>query len=892
MKLIPSRKDFLKLFAIPFLFINFIGSLKVYIMKKFYYSFLAVCALSLNVNAQAPVFDWATPFSGTTDESGRSVAVDADGNIYSTGVFTGTTDFDPTGGVSNLIATGGQDVYITKQDSTGDLVWAKKIGGTVTDNSSAIKVDNNGHIYVVGSFNGVCTFGITPLNSAGMGDAFITKLDTAGNFLWAKKFGSTGNEQGIGVVVDGSGNVFTTGYFSNTCDFDPDGVNVFNLSSSGGLDIFVSKLDASGNYVAAYKFGGTGFDLGFDIALDAAGSIYTTGYFNGTADFDPGAGSSTLNAGSGEDIYINKITSSGNFAWAKQMSGTNFNNAGYGLVVSGAYVYSTGYFSGTVDFDPGGSITSVISLGNTDSYISKLDTAGNFVSVYQIGGAGAEGSYSIALDGSGNIFTAGDFSGTTDFDPGAGTSNLTSGTLDVYLCKLNSAGVFSSVIQIATSNGDPSMCIDNFSNLYITGGFTGTTDFDAGAGTVNLIASGGIDAYVTKYNDVSCIVGVTQPGPITGNSPICAGSSNTYSISTVSGATSYTWTLPGGWTGTSTTTSINTTASATSGNILVTANDACGSSLPQSLAITVSNPALLLSVTGPSCADSCDGSISPSTSGGIPGYSYMPFPLTDLCAGNYTVTVTDNLGCIGTATATISNPTPVSIIIFASDTILCTGDVSNVSLNGADTYTWGGSSSPSTFSFSPGASAYWVAVGTVTATGCSASDSVYFTVNPLPVVDFTYPGNDTVCITDGIQTLSGGSPAGGVYSGSGVSGTSFDPNAAGLGLHAVTYTFTDANSCSASDAATITVIGCSGIDDGSDHTMNVYPNPFIDQLNIEGVKGTIEVELCNVWGETLYIWNVKETNPVISTFDLVPGIYFLRTRTEMGINVVKIIKQN
>ena len=332
--------------------------------------------------------------------------------------------------------------------------------------------------------------------------------------------------------------------------------------------------------------------------------------------------------------------------------------------------------------------------------------------------------------------------------------------------------------------------------------------------------------------------------------------------------------------------------STTSGNILVSANDACGSSASQSLSIFVSNPSLLLSTTSPSCTDSCDASISPVASGGMPGYSYMPFPLSNLCAGNYTVTVTDNLGCIGTGTTTISNPAPVSILIFASDTILCLGDASNVSLNGADTYTWGGFSSSSTFSFSPVISDYWVAVGTVTATGCTATDSVYFTVNPSPVVNFVYPGSDTVCITDGIQILSGGSPSGGTYTGTGVSGTSFDPNVAGIGNHSVTYTFTDVNGCSSSDVSTIEVIGCSGIEQGAEVSFIVYPNPFTNQLNFEGVKGTIEAKLYSVWGESLYIWKVNETNPVISTFHLVPGVYFLGIRTATGIKMQRIIKQN
>src|SRR5262249_36288313 len=153
------------------------------------------------------------------------------------------------------------------------------------------------------------------------------------------------------IAVDASGNVYTTGYFTGTADFDPD-AGVFNLTAAGSFDIFVSKLSASGNFVWAKVMGGGSDDLGQSISVDASGNVCTTGYFTGTADFDPGAGVFNLTAAGYYDIFVSKLDASGNFAWAKAIGGTG-GDEGYSIAIdSSGNVYTTGAFGGTVDFDP------------------------------------------------------------------------------------------------------------------------------------------------------------------------------------------------------------------------------------------------------------------------------------------------------------------------------------------------------------------------------------------------------------------------------------------------------------------------------------------------------------------------------------------------------------
>jgi len=151
---------------------------------------------------------------------------------------------------------------------------------------------------------------IFKLTSVGVGDIFVSKLDSSGNFVWAKNMGGLIYDYGYGIAVDSSDNVYTTGLFGETADFDP-GTGTADLTSAGGDDIFVSKLDSSGNFVWAKRMGGTDYDRGYGVAVDSSGNVYTTGDFLGTADFDPGAGTANLTSAGLADIFVSKLGNDG-----------------------------------------------------------------------------------------------------------------------------------------------------------------------------------------------------------------------------------------------------------------------------------------------------------------------------------------------------------------------------------------------------------------------------------------------------------------------------------------------------------------------------------------------------------------------------------------------------
>ncbi len=462
-------------------------------------------------------FGWAKTSGGASDDQGYSIATDSSGNLYTTGFFAGTVDFDPGNGVFELVSSNlSQDIFISKLNNNGDLVWVKQIGQAGTDVGYDIALDTSGNVYITGIFSGFSgnntvdfdpAIGTFFLNNAGVEDIFIVKLDSNGNLIWAKSIGGTDSDVGLGIAVDSNGNVFTTGHFKGTTDFDP-GNNTFNLTSAGMTDIFISKLDSTGSFVWAKSMGGSGAngDKSRSIALDSNGNVYTTGYFENSVDFDPGVGVFNLANGGSLDIFISKLDNNGNFVWAKGIGGAIVDIGNDITLDLTGNIFLTGTFTGDVDFDPGLGISSLTNVGGLDIFVAKLNVNGEFVWAKNMGGTSSDQGRGIATDATGNVYTTGQFiSNTVDFDPGPGTYILTNtfGTSsNIFISKLNSSGEFvwakSMGSTINTNNSGNDIGLDNNGNVFTTGTFSGTVDFDPDAGTNNLTSAGSLDIFISK----------------------------------------------------------------------------------------------------------------------------------------------------------------------------------------------------------------------------------------------------------------------------------------------------------------------------------------------------------------------------------------------------------
>lgn len=471
------------------------------------------------VSAQeAPMSEWAKSMGGSQGDFGQDIAIDASGNVYSTGHHYATGDFDPGTSVFNLTTPGGgQNVFVSKVDKNGNFVWAKSMGGNDSDYGYSIAVDASGNVFTTGHFAGTADFDPGPgtfnLTSAGGNDdIFVSKLDTDGNFVWAVRIGSTFLDYAYNMTIDNNGNIYITGLFSGTVDFDP-GAAVFNITSSTGTanNAFILKLDTDSNFVWAKAFVGSS-TIGNAVFVDALLNLYAVGYFVGTTDFNPGTSTFNLTASGIEDAFITKLDVNGDFVWAKSFAGSNNTRIADVTVDGGGSIYTTGFFLGTTDFDPGAGIDNHTSVGTTDIFISKLDSNGDFIWAKPLGGTSGDRGLGIITDAGGNVLTSGRFGSTMDFDPGPGVFNLTSA--GGFLSKLDSNGNHVWAVR-AGSDAANAIAIDPSGTIYLAGNFSGTVDFDYGTCVANLISAGQTDVFIQKIN-----IGSVLPPTITSFSPI------------------------------------------------------------------------------------------------------------------------------------------------------------------------------------------------------------------------------------------------------------------------------------------------------------------------------------------------------------------------------------
>lgn len=504
--------------------------------------------------AQNNTYKWAKSFgsASTTNivETGQSVTVDAAGNVYTTGIFQGTVDFDPGSGETNLTA-GAWDIFITKFDASGNFIWVKSMGGAGSEYVYSIAVDASGNVYttgyivytVVGSdFDHDTDAGI--LISKGSGDPFICKLDTNGNFIWAKNFGGTNNDVAYCIKLDTAANVYVSGTFSSpTVDFDPSEAGDATLTNNGSFDAYICKFDTNGNYLWAKSIGGSSMDYANALNIDTLGNLIIVGTFGGSVNFDPGLSNNTLqtNVTNNSDIFVCKLDNLGNYIWSKSFASTTLVSKSVTALCidNNNNAYITGTISGIVDFDPSTSTNNLTTTGNSDVFICKLNTSGDYVWAKSFGGTTTDTVTSIALDSNNNIYTTGSYTYTADFDPSSTTtnnfvSNGPNGTSDIYINKLDVNGNYVWTISFGGSGNDKgaSLTIDSLNNIITTGSFTTTVDFNPGSATANLVYNGssGTDIFISKLG--TCVPVLTTDVQTSCGSYVWHGTTYTASNST------------------------------------------------------------------------------------------------------------------------------------------------------------------------------------------------------------------------------------------------------------------------------------------------------------------------------------------------------------------------
>ena len=241
---------------------------------------------------------FAVTFGGVSNDKAYNIAVDSSGNTYITGYFQSTVDF----GGGDITSAGAGDIFVLKLNSSGVFQWVKTYGGTSNEYGYDIALDSSGNTYITGTFLGTVDFGGGNITAAVLIDTFVIKTNSSGVFQWVKTYGGSASEFGYRIAVDSSDNVYITGHFTGTLDFGGG-----NVTSVGNEDIFVLKLNSSGEFQWINNYGDTLSDWGYGLAVDSSSNVYITGYFIGTVDF---GGGDITSAGAG-DIVVFKTNSSG-----------------------------------------------------------------------------------------------------------------------------------------------------------------------------------------------------------------------------------------------------------------------------------------------------------------------------------------------------------------------------------------------------------------------------------------------------------------------------------------------------------------------------------------------------------------------------------------------------
>ncbi|MFI5203329.1 MAG: T9SS type A sorting domain-containing protein [Flavobacteriales bacterium] len=479
-------------------------------MRKYILYVPAIFLLGLSLfSTSTPGFTqsmmWAKQIGGNNSTIPASLKTDISGNVYAVGSFTDTADFDGSAAVFELNGSiGYSDGFAVKLDSAGNFVWAKQFKGNNYIECLGIAVSNTGDSYICGWFDGTADFdpGVAAFNlTAAQRDIFVVSLDASGNFSWAKQFsGVTVADWGESYSIDIEGSdLYITGIFSGDVDFDPNAGTAL-LSATGTQDVFISKLSTAGNFGWAKQLAGPGDDYGYGICANST-HVYIGGSFSSTVDFNPGAGTSNVTSNGFSDVFVLKLDAAGNFVWVKTTGDANYDEA-YGITEDASgNILSVGYYDGIVDFDPGVATFNLTSQSSEDAFIQKLDASGNFVWAKSLGGNSSDVATSVATDATGDVYTAGHFSLTSDFDPGAGTSLLSStGLQDMFISALTSAGNFSWARQIGGTNFDLSnfIHVDGYGAVYIIGSFTSGIDADPGAGVLTFNPFGSEDGLILK----------------------------------------------------------------------------------------------------------------------------------------------------------------------------------------------------------------------------------------------------------------------------------------------------------------------------------------------------------------------------------------------------------
>jgi hypothetical protein len=445
------------------------------------------------------------------------VAVDGFNSAIVVGYFQGSVDFDPSPSATVRTAIGGADISVAKYRDDGALAWVTVLNGSGADLPSDIALAPDGGVVVTGVLTPGAVCGGRGVPVQGGRDAFLMKVSAAGACVWANGIGGPDQlEEGRDVLVQPNGNITVTGSFAGTVDFDH-GPGVSLLTSRGGLDAFVARYAADGAFIAAVQLGGSGDDAGAALTLTPTGDIVVGGEFTGTAFFGSGQSPIALISAGESDFFLAQLAPSFGVQWAVRGggSGAEYLPRNALLYEPGGTLVVVGMFSGTADLDGSPGTALVVSQGGTDVFFARYGLSGGYAgSGRRFGGAGSDGVQGFTIDAGNNFYLSGWFSGSVDFDPGAGltlrTALGTGSAADAYMLSLTPGADLRWVNTLGAVTGadgavaiGAGLALSSDGALWGVGRFFGLADLDPTAGAVPAQALGDSEQFVVRVEQLT-----------------------------------------------------------------------------------------------------------------------------------------------------------------------------------------------------------------------------------------------------------------------------------------------------------------------------------------------------------------------------------------------------
>ncbi|MBS1764479.1 MAG: SBBP repeat-containing protein [Bacteroidetes bacterium] len=372
--------------------------------------------------------------------------------------------------------------------------WAKTMGGSDVDYATGIANDDAGNVYMVGNFKGTATFGDKQLTSKGYYDIFLAKYDTSGKLLWIQQAGGSDLDEANGIALDKDGSIYITGYFSSNSNFGG-----INIQSGGDKDFFLAKYDNNGNIKWIQTSEGINSEYGKALALDHKGNILVTGIFEKEIKIK----SNQIKSKGATDIFVASYSTDGSLNWLKTMGGNGKDEATSIAADANGNAIITGWFSGNAEFGK----VSLLSSGDDDIFVAKVNPSGNVMWCVQAGGSeGADRAYGVVTDPLNNIYVTGSFIGSAKF---ADQIIKSVGADDYFLAKYNDKGELAWVKSSGGRGGEigRAISLDKAGNIYVCGDYNSTF-----AANSNSSSYSDWDIFIVKYNSKGIAVSANSAG--------------------------------------------------------------------------------------------------------------------------------------------------------------------------------------------------------------------------------------------------------------------------------------------------------------------------------------------------------------------------------------------